>query len=139
MTLAVVKRVEIAVDTSLSGLRLGVQRGTTADAYIKQQATVEPVWISESNDELYASLAAGEVDAVVDDSPIAKWFSRTIRGLQFVGVLPGIEAAYAIMVRKGNQGLQAEINRALEEIANDGTRRALLLKWFDDGSTEVNG
>jgi len=49
------------------------------------------------------------------------------------------EATYAMMIRKGNQELQAEINRALEEIANDGTRRSLLLKWFDDGSTEVNG
>jgi ABC-type amino acid transport substrate-binding protein len=80
-----------------------------------------------------------EVDAVVDDSPIAKWFSRSVRGLQFAGVLPGTQAAYAIMVSKGNRGLQAEINRALDEIANDGTRRSLLLKWFDDGSTEVNG
>lgn len=139
VTLAVVKRARIAFDTSLSGLRLGVRRGTTADAYIKQHSTVEPVRISESNAELYAWLAAGEVDAVVDDSPIAKWFSRSMPGLQFAGVLPGTEAAYAIMVRKGNRGLQAEINRALEEIANDGTRRALLLKWFDDGSTEVNG
>lgn len=137
--LAVVKRAGIASDTSLNGLRLGVRRGTTAEAYIKQHATVESVRISESNDELYALLAAEEVDAVVDDSPIAKWFSSSVRGLQFAGVLPGTEAAYAIMVRKGNQGLQAEINRALEEIKNDGTRGSLLLKWFDDGSTEVNG
>ncbi|MGA7634444.1 MAG: ABC transporter substrate-binding protein [Terriglobales bacterium] len=137
--LAVVKRSGIGADTSISGLRLGVRCGTTAEAYVRQYATVEPVRLSESNDELYTLLAAGEVDAVVDDSPIAEWFARSIRGLQFAGVLPGTESAYAIIVGKGNHELLAKINTALEEITNDGTRHTLLLKWFDDGSTEVNG
>lgn len=120
VTLAVVKRAGIASDTSLNGLRLGVRPGTTAEAYIKQHATVESVRISESNDELYALLAAEEVDAVVDDSPIAKWFSRSVRGLQFAGVLPGTEAAYAIMVRKGNQGLQARLTGRLKRSQTTG-------------------
>jgi polar amino acid transport system substrate-binding protein len=139
VTLAVVKRAGTVSGTSLNGLRIGVRRRTTAEAHVERQATAEPVRISESNDELYALLAAGSVDAIVDDSPIAKWFSRSVPGLKFAGALPGTKAAYAIMVRKGNHGLQAKINRALEEIANDGTRRALVLKWFDGDSTEGNG
>jgi ABC-type amino acid transport substrate-binding protein len=139
IALAVVKRGEITSDKSLRGLRLGVRRGTTAEAYVKRHATAKPARISESNERLYALLAAGDVDAVVDDSPIAKWFSRSVRGLKFAGVLPGTEAAYGIMVRKGNNALRAKINHALEEIASDGTRRTLLLKWFDEDSTEVNG
>ena len=49
-------------------------RGTTAEAYVRQHTTLEPMQISESNEELYASLAAGGLDAVIDDSPIADWF-----------------------------------------------------------------
>jgi ABC-type amino acid transport substrate-binding protein len=138
MSLAVVKRNGISTDAAITGLRLGVRRGTTAEAYLRQHITVEPMHLSESNDELYALLSAGALDAVIDDSPIAGWFSHSVPGLQFAGVLPGTEAAYGIMVRKEDDKLRSEINSALEEMANDGTRQTLLLRWFREGSSEVN-
>ena len=72
LALAVVKRDGIARDTAIKGLRVGVRRGTTAEAYAKQYGTPEPALVSESNEELYASLAAGELDAIIDDSAIAR-------------------------------------------------------------------
>lgn len=138
LALAVVKRDGITADRTINGLRLGVRRGTTAEAYARRHGAAEPALVSEYNEELYASLAAGELDAVIDDSPIAQWFSHSVPGLQFAGVLPGTEAAYAIMVRKGNNKLLAEINRALEEMENDGTRQSLLSKWFGDSSSDAN-
>lgn len=86
--------------------------------------------VSESNEDLYDLLGAGKLDAVIDDAPIAKWFSRSVSGLQFGGILDGTEAAYAIMVRKGNDKLRAEINNVLQEMANDGARQRLVEKWF---------
>jgi polar amino acid transport system substrate-binding protein len=76
LALAIVKRDGIAPDTSIKGLRLGLRRGTTAEAYAKHHGAREPAQISEFNEELYASLAAGELDVVIDDSPIAKYFLR---------------------------------------------------------------
>ena len=130
LALAVVKRDGITGDTSIKGLRLGVRRGTTAEHYAKQHGAPEPSQISESNEKLYASLAAGELDAVIDDSPIAKYFSQTLAGLQFAGELKGTEGAYAIMVRKGNNKLLAEINKALVNMGKDGTQERLRFKWF---------
>jgi ABC-type amino acid transport substrate-binding protein len=138
VALAVVKRKGIAAGIAIDGLRLGVRRGTTAEAYAEQHGTLAPTQISESSEKLYASLSAGEFGAVIDDSPIAKWFSHSVSGLQLAGVLPEAEAAYAIMIRKGNDKLRAEINRALEDVDDDGSRQSLLVKWFADGSTEVN-
>lgn len=135
VTLAVVKRSGSAASPSLEGLRIGVRRETTAEAYVKQHATAEPRRTSESNDELYAWLAAGTIDAVVDDSPIAQWFSCSVSGLRFAGTLPDTKAAYAIMIRKGNDGLRAEIDQILDEIKKDGTCRALLSRWFGDYRT----
>jgi len=66
--------------------------------------------VSDSNEELYALRGADGLDAAVDDSPIAKWFSHSVPGLQFAGVPHGTDAAYAIMVRKGNNKLRAEID-----------------------------
>ncbi len=129
VALAVVKRDGIDPDTSITGLRLGVRRGTTAESHIRKKA-LELSQISESNEELYALLAAGKLDAVIDDSPIAKWFSRSVSGLQFAGTLHGTEATYGIMVRKGNDELRTELNSVLEQITNDGTLRSLVRKWL---------
>lgn len=137
LTLAVVKRDGITGDTSINNLRLGVRRGSTAEAYAKHHGAAKPTQISESNEKLYASLAAGELDAVIDDSPIAKYFSRFVAGLQFAGVLQGTEGAYAIMVRKGDNKLRAEINRALGNMEKDGTQQKLRFKWFGAGQAEI--
>jgi ABC-type amino acid transport substrate-binding protein len=136
LALAVVKRDASIGDTSIKGLRLGVRRGTTAEQYAKYHGASEPSQISEYNDKLYASLAAGELDAVIDDSPIAKYFSQSVAGLQFAGVLKGTEGAYAIMVRKGNNELRAEINRALGDMEKDGTQQRLHFKWFGAGQAK---
>jgi glutamine transport system substrate-binding protein len=136
LALAVVRRGGASGDTTIKGLRLGVRRGTTAETYAKQHGATELTQISESNEKLYASLAAGELDAVIDDSPIAKYFSHTVTGLKFTGVLPGTEAFYAIMVRKADYKLRADINKALGEIERDGTRQALLLRWFGEDPSE---
>ncbi|SRR5579872_6305505 len=101
LALAVVKRDGIAGDTAIKGPQVGVRRGTTAEEYAKQHGIPEPALVSESNEELYASLAAGELDAIIDDSPIAMYFSKSVAGLQFTGIIQGTEGAYAIMVRKG--------------------------------------
>jgi ABC-type amino acid transport substrate-binding protein len=136
LALAVVKRDGIVGDTAIKGLRVGVRRGTTAEAYAKQYGTPEPALVSESNEELYASLAAGELDAIIDDSAIARYFSQSVAGLQFTGVLERTEGAYAIMVRKGNAELRAEINRALADMEKDGTQQRLLSKWFGSDQAE---
>jgi glutamine transport system substrate-binding protein len=137
LALAVVKRAGIKGGTAIRGLRLGVRRGTTAEVYARQHGDSEPAQISESNEKLYVSLAAGDLDAIIDDSPIAKYFSQSVAGLQFSGVLQGTEAAYAIMVRKGNNKLQAEISRAVRDLKKDGTQRTLFLRWFGDSPREV--
>ena len=136
LALAVVKREGITRDASIEGLRIGVRRGTTAEHYAKHHEAPEPSQISESNEKLYASLAAGGLDAVIDDSPIAKYFSQSVTGLQFAGVLKGTEGAYAIMVRKGNHTLRAEINGALRGMEKDGTQQRLRFKWFGAGQVK---
>ena len=136
LALSVVKRDGITGDTAIKGLRVGVRRGTTAEDYAKEHGIPQPAQIAESNEKLYASLAAGELDAIIDDSPIARYFSRSVAGLQFAGVLERTKGAYAIMVRKGNTGLRAEINRALEDMENDRTQQRLLSKWFGDDQAE---
>lgn len=136
LALAVVKRDGIARDMSMKDLRLGVRRGTTAESYAMEHGFPARARRSESNEELYAALAARELDAIIDDSPIARYFSQSVKGLHFACILPETEAAYAIMIRKGNAELRAAINGALADIENDGTMRKCLARWFGGGSLQ---
>ena len=77
IALAVVKRAGITPGVAINGLRLGVRRASTAEGCLKQHTTREPMRVSESNEDLYDSLRASKLDAVIDDAPIAKWFSRS--------------------------------------------------------------
>jgi polar amino acid transport system substrate-binding protein len=129
ITLAVVARAGDGGGTALAGRRVGVRAGTTAEAYARAHGASEPAAVSESNDELYAALAAGTLDLVVDDSPIAAHFARAVPGLSVVGTLSGTEAAYAIMVRKGDDALRNALDAAVGALERDGTLGALRERW----------
>jgi ABC-type amino acid transport substrate-binding protein len=103
---------------------------------VNSDGTAASVRLSESNEELYAALRAGEVDAVVDDSPIAQYFSTVVRGLHACGVVVGSDARYAIMVRKGNNELRNAIDAVIDEMESDGTLGAFADRWLDGGITE---
>jgi polar amino acid transport system substrate-binding protein len=128
LTLAVVTRADDPSGVALGRRRLGVRAGTTAEAYARAHGG-EPSQRSESNEELYAALAAGQLDAVVDDGPIAAHFARAVAGLRLAGPLPGTDGAYAIMVRTGNDGLRDALDAALEKLEADGTLRRLRAQW----------
>lgn len=129
LTLAVVTRDDDPSGVVLERRRLGVRAGTTAEAYARAHGGGEPSQRSESNEALYAALAAGQLDAVVDDGPIAAHFARAVAGLRLAGPLPGSDAAYAIMVRKGNDALRHALDAALEKLEGDGTLRRLQARW----------
>lgn len=127
--LSVVGRAHDASGMSLSERRIGVRSGTTAEDYVRAVGVDEPSMLSASNDALYAALASGAVDVVVDDSPIAEHFAGRIEGLRRVGVLPGTDAAYGIVVRKGNDTLRVRIDAALESMEASGALAALQSRW----------
>jgi ABC-type amino acid transport substrate-binding protein len=87
LALAVVRREDRIGGIDLGRWQVGVRRGTTAEARVRHDGTAASLRISESNDELYRELAAGAIAAVVDDSPIAGYFSRLVPGLRVAGAL----------------------------------------------------
>jgi ABC-type amino acid transport substrate-binding protein len=116
----------------------GVRRGTTAESYLSRMSPPpERVVISESNEQLYESLRTGGVDGVIDDSPIARYFSAYTGGLVYVTGYEGTEAEYAIAVRKGNDQLRIRINAALATLEADGTLATFRRRWFGTPSLFV--
>jgi ABC-type amino acid transport substrate-binding protein len=120
---------------ALRGVRVGVRRGTTAEVHVRADGTAAAIRLSESNDELYSALSNGEIDAVVDDSPIAAYFGRVLSGVGVGGIVPASDAAYAIMVQKGNGGLRNALNVVLVEMESDGTLQRFRRRWLGDDVT----
>jgi ABC-type amino acid transport substrate-binding protein len=90
----------------------------------------EPASLSESNTELYEALASGKIDAVIDDSPIAMAFVAAVPNLSYQGAYEGTDAAYAIMLAKGNDVLEWELNTAISMLEAEGILASLRLHWF---------
>src|SRR5439155_15627853 len=87
LQLAVVRRQGSPGGKAFHRNQVGVRRGTVAEAYVRERGT-SPAYLTESNDDLYLALSSAKIDVVVDDSPIATYFSRLMPGLCVVGLLP---------------------------------------------------
>jgi ABC-type amino acid transport substrate-binding protein len=110
---------------------LGVRRGTTAESFVERMSpAAERVVVSESNEQLYEALRTGELDGVVDDSPIARYFSSLKAGLRYITNYAGTEAEYAIAVRKGNDELRLQINAQVAKLEAEGTLEDFRRRWF---------
>jgi ABC-type amino acid transport substrate-binding protein len=110
--------------------RFGVRRGTTAEKFLREGLGLEPVRLSESNEELYNAVSNGQLDAITDDSPIAMHFASSIAGLSYRGAYDRTEGEYAIMVGRDNDALKCEIDAALSVLEAEGTLAMLRERWF---------
>lgn len=131
LALALVTRDGLRSDLDLSLARIGVRRGTTAEGFFLEKANGKTAaMLSESNDDLYNALSKGDLDGVIDDSPIAIHFSRSYPGLRYACSFEGTEGEYAVMVGRGNRQLLDQINATLAQLEADGILPDLRRTWF---------
>ncbi|MEN3113162.1 ABC transporter substrate-binding protein [Uliginosibacterium paludis] len=122
----------------LAGKTLGVQLSTTyADAAKKVGGTKEVKTYSKDTDALQA-LMGGRVDAWVTDRFVAKeaLSKSNAKGLK-AGDMLFIERI-AMVHKKGNAELNAELNKALAALKADGTLKAISEKYFHEDITCTN-
>lgn len=122
-------REDIKNPEDLKGKRVGVQRGTTAEQFLlalgEGAVTIMPF---DSFDDALFELNRTLLDAVVGDAPTILYDIRLLSNLRTVGELLTREE-YGIVMRKGDIELQAEINRILSVLRENGTIDALVEKW----------
>jgi histidine transport system substrate-binding protein len=125
---------------SLKGKRVGVEQGTTQEAYAKAYWEPKGVTIVEyqNQDQVYADLTTGRLDAALQDELQADaGFLKTPRGKGFAWAGPEVKDAKtigegtAIGVRKEDGDLKAKLNKALADIHQDGTFKRLEKQYFD--------
>ena len=125
---------------SLKGKHVGVEQGSTQEAYAK--AYWEPKGVTivpyQNQDQVYADLATGRLDAALQDELQADaGFLKTPRGKDFAWAGPEVKdpktlgEGTAIGVRKEDGELKAKLNKALAEVHQDGTFTMLEKQYFD--------
>jgi polar amino acid transport system substrate-binding protein len=119
----------------LKSYQFAAQANTTGLGYI--QDTIQPTKQTQIFDDLSAAgeaLAAGQVDAVVIDVPIAIGMTDQFAGTSVAGQFITNEQ-YGILFEKGS-ALRPCVNSALQELMDDGTAKSLQEKYFP-GSTDL--
>ncbi|MDY6287613.1 MAG: ABC transporter substrate-binding protein [Lachnospiraceae bacterium] len=122
---------------------IGCQEGTTGYIYCsesEEDGGYGDKAISYPNGATAVqALQQGKVDAVVIDNAPAQEFVKANEGLKILDT-PYVEEQYAIGVNKKNEGLLNAVNKALNELIDDGTVQSILDKYIntDTGSDSVS-
>ena len=130
---------------ALKGKRIGVQRATTTDRYVR--AVLEPKGVIvvpyTTNEEIFLDMETGRLDGVFADTiPLQLGFLDTPRGKDFAFVGPELKdpkfvgEGAGIAVRKGNTELVKKLNDAIAAIRANGEYQKIQAKYF---KTDIYG
>jgi ABC-type amino acid transport substrate-binding protein len=113
---------------ALKGLKLGVQRGTTG-AELAKSVSGADVSQYQIIDEAFNALAAGRVDAVVNDFPVSGYATKAKPQLAVVAQITTNENL-GLAFNKDNPTLRDAFDAGLKKIKADGTYATIYKEWF---------
>ena len=117
---------------AVKGKVIGAQRATIAGQYLEDNlADKVSVKLYDTQDNAYLDLASGRLDAIVSDQlPAYDWLrSKEGQAFEFKGEKIDIDDKIGIAVRK-NDKLRQKMNKALEEILENGTYDRINAQYF---------
>ena len=82
-------------------------------------------------DDAFKALQTGQVDAVINDFPVSKYAERSKKDLQVVQRISTGEE-YGLGFNKDDTKLKEEVDKALNEMKEDGTYTKIYKKWFEE-------
>jgi len=118
---------EIKTAADLEGKKVSCQEGTTGEQYLLDNEY--EIQSFKTGAEAISALTAGKVDAVVIDNAVALALSAKQEGKTVVLDEALTKEAYAIALKKGNDELTEEINKALSELKEEGVLKEIFEKY----------
>lgn len=120
---------DISSEEDLKGRIVGVERDSTGQFTAERMEGLEEINKFDTIALAFEALLAGDIDAIINDYPVNSYMSKEVGGTEVVAKIETGEE-YGIGVNKNNPGLLEEVNRALEQIVEDGTYDEIYEKWF---------
>ncbi len=109
--------------------KVGVQLGTTGDIYSTDDFGKDLVTSYTTGNEAVNALLKGDVDCVIIDNEPAKAFVANNEGLKILETSYADED-YAACVKKGNKELLEKLDKAINELIEDGTIDEIVGKYI---------
>ena len=134
-SLLVAEGSDIGSQDDLGGATVGAQDGTTGEAYANDETDAAEVRGYPGGTDAINALRAGQVDAVIVDSPVAEDAVAAEGGLEIAEKIVTREL-YGFSFAPDNDALREEVNKAIATIKKDGTITELYKKYFPDQSPD---
>jgi len=115
----------------LAGKNLGVQSGTTGEAYAQDNAPDGVEIVSfENGGELFIALEAGSIDGILQDLPVNGYRTTQDDTVSVVETYTtGEQYGFAVQ-EEGKEALLEAVNDALSAIRDNGTYDTIFARWF---------
>ena len=110
---------ELTTLADLAGGSIGVQSGTTGEAYANDNDPGAEIKSFEDSDGLFAALAARDIDAILQDLPVNAYRATQDDEVVVVETYPTGEE-YGFAVKKDSEELLDFINAGLATLHDDG-------------------
>lgn len=123
---------EIKSVKDLEGKRIAVQIGTTGE---KKARSIKDAKVTafNTNTEAAMELKNKGVDAVINDSPVVGYYLAQGGNATAMTVGEVMEAEqYGLAVKKGNDKLAGDVNKALAELKKNGEYDKIYKTWFGE-------
>lgn len=120
-----------AINTAFTGKIIGVQSGTTGEAWAKENIKGAKQIVPFSDTlAAFSALNAGKVDGVVNDLPVSAYLVKSsYTGDELIAEIPTGEQ-YGIGIASDNVALKTAIDKAFDAIKASGEYKAIYVKWF---------
>ena len=125
---------DIAAIDDLEGMRVGVQQGTTGEAYTEENASGAEIISFPSDAEMFQAIQAGQVDALLQDLPVN--LTHTAGGDFEIVEEYSTDETYGLAMEKGNDALVEAVNAQLTELRDSGEYDELYDKYFSEEAVD---
>ena len=124
----------------LGDATVGVQLGTTGEITaneFKDEGTIQgDIRTFDTIEDAFNALENGQIEAIINDLAVSQYEAENSGGnAEIIEVIP-TEEQYGIALPKDSE-LRADINKALQEIKDDGTYEEIYKKWIGRAPEEI--
>ncbi|MCX7884987.1 MAG: amino acid ABC transporter substrate-binding protein [Caloramator sp.] len=114
---------------SIKGKVVGVQLGSTGEFAAEKTNAPKEIKKYDKITEAFMDLNAGRIDAIVADDQVGRYYMGLEDG-KYVSVGKLAEEPFGIGFRKEDTKLLEAVQKAVDELKEEGTLSKISLKWF---------
>ena len=116
----------------LAGERIGVQSGTTGEAYAQENAPEDAELVAfDAGADLFIALESGDIAAILQDLPVNVERANEAGGLEIVETYETDEEYGFAFPEEGAEDLQEAVNGALQALRDAGTYDEIFAEYFE--------